>query len=233
MVINLNHIDLYYLSIVIFFVSIIVHGLFNAKVKQYSHKKISSGKSGAEIAEQMLHDNGIFDVKIVSREGFLKDYYNPLTKTVNLSADFYNGRNVAAAAVAAHECGHAIQHNKNYIFLHLRSAMVPLYAFSSKFIILFVILGFFMINISLIPLEIGICLYAITTVFTFLTLPVEVDASNRALNWIETNNIVDDKEYKDAKGALKLAAMTYVLAALASLTELLRLISIVNSRREE
>ena len=233
MIINLNNIDLYYITIGIFFISLIVQIQLQSKVKKYSKQKLSSGKTGAEVAQQMLNENGIYDVKVVSVGGFLTDHYNPITKTVNLSTDVFNGRNVAAAAVAAHECGHAIQHNKNYIFLHIRTIMTPICAFSARFLTLFILLGFFMINISLIPIEIGIYLYAATTLFTFLTLPVELDASNRALNWIEENNIVDNNEYKDAKSALKLAAMTYVLAALASLTELLRLISIVNSRKED
>lgn len=224
--------DLYLLTIGIFFVSIIVQISLNSKMKKYSKEKLSSNKTGAEIATEMLYNNGIYDVKVVSVDGFLTDHYNPLNKTINLSPDVYNGISVAAAAVAAHECGHAVQHNKNYIFMYLRSALVPVCNFCSSFIMLFLLIGFAMINTSLLPLEIAIGLYAVTTLFTIITLPVEMDASNRALNWIDENNIVHGEEYNNAKSALKLAALTYVLAALASLTELLRLISIVNSRKE-
>ena len=224
--------NLYLLTIAIFFVSIIVQMSLSSKMKKYSRKKLSSNKTGAEIATEMLHNNGIYDVKVISVDGFLTDHYNPINKTVNLSPGVYNGSSVAAAAIAAHECGHAVQHNKNYIFMYLRSALVPVCNFCSNFITIFLIMGFVMINTSLLPLEIGICLYAVTTLFTIITLPVELDASNRALNWIDENNIVQGQEYDNAKSALRLAAMTYVLAALASLTELLRLVSIVNSRKE-
>lgn len=232
MMIMVQYNDLYFLTIGIFFLSIVVQVLLSSKMKKYSKQQLSSSKTGAEIAQEMLANSGIYDVKVISVDGFLTDHYNPLNKTINLSPNIYNGRSVAAAAVAAHECGHAVQHNKNYIFMYLRSALVPVCNFCSTFIMFFLLIGFMMINTSLLPLEIAICLYAVTTLFTIITLPVELDASNRALNWIDENNIVSGEEYDNAKSALRLAAMTYVLAALASLTELLRLVSIVNDRKE-
>lgn len=232
-IMNVGNIELYCISILIFFISLFVQIRFKSKINKLSKQKLYSCGTGAEMAERMLHDNGIYDVKVVSTDGILTDNYNPLNKTVNLSSEVFYGSSVAAVAVAAHECGHAVQHNKNYVFLHLRSVMVPVFSFSAKFVTMFLLIGFFMINISLIPLKIAICLYAMVTLFTFITLPIELDASNIALNWIETNEIVKDKEYKDAESALKLAAMTYVLAALAALTELLRLISIITSRRDD
>jgi len=192
---------------------------------------LSSGRTGAEIAEQMLNDNGIYDVKIVSTDGFLTDYYNPVDRTVNLSPNTYNGSNVAAIAVAAHECGHAVQHARGYAFLQLRSAMVPMLTISSKYMMWIIFLGIMMIRTSLVPLQIGIGLFALTTLFSFITLPVEFNASSRALSWIKNNRVLDFREYRQANEALTWAAMTYVLAAIGSLAELLRLISILNNNR--
>ena len=225
--------NLYFIVILCFFVSLIVQYLLNSKMKKYAQTNLSSGKSGAEVAREILNDYFIDDVRIIEVDGFLSDHYNPLTKTLNLSSDVYHGRNVGAVAVAAHECGHAIQHNRGYFFLHLRSLMVPMASFSYRFLNIFLIIGVLMLDVNLLPLEVGVSLFAITTIFTIITLPVEFNASSRAIKWIEENKIVDGDELKCAKGALKLAAMTYLLAAISSLAELLRLIGLVNSRRRD
>lgn len=221
------------LGILFFFLSIIVQIVLKSKMSKFSNISLRSGLTGADIAKKMLNDNGIFDVKIVSVDGFLSDHYNPLNKTVNLSKDVFYGSNVAAAAVAAHECGHAVQHAKGYAFLKLRSAMVPLVAFSSKWLSWLIFGGIFFMRTSLLPLKLGILLYAITTLFSFITLPVEVNASNRALAWMKERNIAFGGENKQAQEALFWAAMTYVVAALGSLAELLRLISFVNRRNDD
>ena len=222
---------LYSVSIIIFILSLIVQFTLKSRIEYFSRSYLSSGRTGAEIAEQMLNDNGIYDVKIVSTDGFLTDYYNPVDRTVNLSPNTYNGSNVAAIAVAAHECGHAVQHARGYAFLQLRSAMVPMLTISSKYMMWIIFLGIMMIRTSLVPLQIGIGLFALTTLFSFITLPVEFNASSRALSWIKNNRVLDFREYRQANEALTWAAMTYVLAAIGSLAELLRLISILNNNR--
>ena len=231
--IYLDHDMLLLVSIGVFIFSIIVQMMLSSKMKKYANQNVSSGKSGAEVARQMLEDNDIYDVEIREVDGFLSDHYNPLNKTLNLSSEIYHGRNVGAVAVAAHECGHAIQHNRGYLFLHLRSMMVPMVSFSARFLNIFIILGVIMINKSVVPLKVGIMLFAVTTMFSIVTLPVEFNASSIALKWREKKDIVDRYELKSAKSALRLAAMTYVLAAIGSLAELLRLVSILNSRRED
>lgn len=231
--IYLDHNMLLLVSLGVFIFSIIVQMMLSSKMKKYANQNVSSGKSGAEVARQMLEDNDIYDVEIREVDGFLSDHYNPLNKTLNLSSAIYHGRNVGAVAVAAHECGHAIQHNRGYLFLHLRSMMVPMVSFSARFLNIFIFLGIIMINKSVVPLKVGIMLFAVTTMFSIVTLPVEFNASSRALKWIENKDIVDRYELSDAKSALRLAAMTYVLAAIGSLAELLRLLSILNSRRED
>lgn len=231
--IYLDHNILLLISVVVFIFSLIVQMLLTSKMKKYAQQDVSSGKSGAEVAKQMLDDNDIYDVEIREVDGFLSDHYNPLNKTLNLSSEIYHGRNVGAIAVAAHECGHAIQHNRGYLFLHLRSMMVPMVSFSARFLNIFIFLGIIMINKSVVPLKVGIMLFAVTTMFSIVTLPVEFNASSRALKWIEDKDIVTRYELKSAKSALRLAAMTYVLAAIGSLAELLRLLSILNSRRED
>ena len=231
--IYLDHNILLLISVGVFIFSIIVQMLLTSKMKKYAQQDVSSGKSGAEVARQMLDDNDIYDVEIREVDGFLSDHYNPLNKTLNLSSEIYHGRNVGAIAVAAHECGHAIQHNRGYLFLHLRSMMVPMVSFSARFLNIFIFLGIIMINKSVLPLKVGIMLFAVTTMFSIVTLPVEFNASSRALRWIEDKDIVTRRELKSAKSALTLAAMTYVLAAIGSLAELLRLFSILNSRRED
>lgn len=213
-------------------VSLLVSARLKSKFKKYSRTPLASNLSGREIAEMMLQDNGIYDVKVMSVPGKLTDHYNPNKKTVNLSPAVYNGRNAAAAAVAAHECGHAVQHATAYSFLQMRSKMVPVVSVSSSFMQWVILIGIFMLEATPIPLAIGVGLFAVTTLFSFITLPVEFDASNRALKWIETRGIVNRQEHDNAKDALKWAAMTYVVAALGSLATLLYYLSFLLGRRD-
>ena len=222
------------LMIGIAIVSFIVQWRFKSKFKKYSEMALLSGLSGQEVAERMLRDNGITDVQVISVEGQLTDHYNPETKTVNLSQDVYYSRSVASAAVAAHECGHAVQHARAYGWLGLRTALVPITNVASTLtqIALFigVMLLFFAGNPTI--LIIGIMALAVVTVFSFITLPVEFDASRRALAWLDNNyTIVQTREEHDqAKDALWWAAMTYVVAALGSLAALLYYVSLLNRR---
>ncbi|WP_114491183.1 zinc metallopeptidase [Candidatus Ulvibacter alkanivorans] len=225
----------YILAGIIFLVSMYVSNRLKSKFKKYSQTHLQNGMSGKEIAEKMLSDNGIHDVKVISVQGKLTDHYNPANKTVNLSEQVYMQRNAAAAAVAAHECGHAIQHATAYSWLKLRSAIVPAVSVSSK-LSNFVIMAGLVLSVSGSLLGntiflIGIILFAATTVFAFITLPVEFDASKRALAWLETENMVTPQEHAGAKDALKWAARTYVVAAIGSLATLLYFISIFLGRR--
>jgi Zn-dependent membrane protease YugP len=225
----------YILAGIIFLVSMYVSNRLKSKFKKYSQTHLQNGMSGKEIAEKMLSDNGIHDVKVISVQGKLTDHYNPANKTVNLSEPVYMQRNAAAAAVAAHECGHAIQHATAYSWLKLRSAIVPAVSVSSK-LSNFVIMAGLVLSVSGSLLGntiflIGIILFAATTVFAFITLPVEFDASKRALAWLETENMVTSQEHAGAKDALKWAARTYVVAAIGSLATLLYFISIFLGRR--
>ncbi len=194
---------------------------------------LSNGMSGSEIATKMLSDAGIYNVKVISVQGQLTDHYNPTDKTVNLSHDVYHGRSVAAAAVAAHECGHAVQHAKSYAWLNMRSQLVPVVSVTSKYMQWILLAGIVLINFSTLPLGIGIALFSLTTLFSFITLPVEFDASNRALKWLEASRITSNTNHMYAKDALKWAAMTYVVAALGSLATLVYYIMIFmgNQRR--
>lgn len=225
----------YLLAGIIFLVSMFVSNRLKSKFKKYSKIQLKNGMSGKEIAEKMLNDNGIYDVKVVSVKGQLTDHYNPANKTVNLSESVYSQHNAAAAAVAAHECGHAVQHAQAYSWLTLRSAIVPAVGFSSK-ISNFVIMGGLILMYSgnafgdMLFLA-GIALFGVTTLFTFITLPVEFDASNRALAWLESSRMVTQEEHAGAKDALKWAARTYVVAALGSLATLLYFISMFMGRR--
>jgi Zn-dependent membrane protease YugP len=219
------------LMIVIFGVSMFVSWRLRSKFNEYSQIGLSNGMSGAEIAQTMLRENGIHDVRVVSVEGMLTDHYNPEDKTVNLSADVYYGRSVAAAAVAAHECGHAVQHQVAYAPLKLRSAMVPALTLSSRYMQWVLLAGILLLQTTPIPLAIGVALFALTTLFSFVTLPVEFDASRRALAWVQNNNIVTQQEYGYAKDALWWAAMTYVVAALGSLATLLYYASLLMGGR--
>lgn len=219
------------IMIVIFGASAFVSWRLRSKFNEYSQVGLSNGMSGAEVAQKMLNDNGIYDVRVVSVEGMLTDHYNPEEKTVNLSADVYYGRSVAAAAVASHECGHAVQHKLAYGPLKLRSAMVPALTVSSRYMQWILLGGILLLNTTPLPLAIGVALFALTTLFSFVTLPVEFDASRRALAWIQTNGVVNQREYGFAKDALWWAAMTYVVAALGSLATLLYYASILMGGR--
>ncbi|MCX7955067.1 MAG: zinc metallopeptidase [Bacteroidales bacterium] len=196
------------------------------RFKEYSQIPTNGGLSGKEVAEKLLRDNGIYDVKVVSVPGFLTDHYNPITKTVNLSPDVYHGRNIAAAAVASHECGHAIQHAKAYFFLKVRTALVPVVQFASMWVQWVLLIGILLVETIPTILLIGIILFASTTLFSLITLPVEINASQRALNWLASSGISTYSTYPKAKDALKWAAYTYVIAALASLATLIYYIMI-------
>ena len=209
------------LMIIIFGLSAFVSWRLRSKFNEYSQIGLSNGLSGAEVAQRMLSENGIHDVRVLSVEGMLTDHYNPQDKTVNLSADVYYGKSVASAAVAAHECGHAVQHQVAYAPLKLRSAMVPVLTVSSQYMQWILLGGILLLQTTPIPLAIGVVLFALTTIFSFVTLPVEFDASKRALAWIQTNGVVNQREYGYAKDALWWAAMTYVVAALGSLATLM------------
>jgi len=201
------------------------------KFAQYSITPISSNLSGQDIAERMLRDNKITDVKVISVEGRLSDHYNPLDKTVNLSHDVFYGRNAASAAVAAHECGHAVQHAQAYSLLQLRSALVPVVSFSSQYMHWILIAGILTINMFPGLLFIGIVLFAATTFFSLITLPVEFDASRRGLVWLENSGAVTLQEQTWSKDALWWAAMTYVVAALSSIATLMYYVMIYVGRR--
>ncbi|MGY8885459.1 MAG: zinc metallopeptidase [Flavobacteriales bacterium] len=225
----------YVLAAAVFLVSMYVSNKLKSKFKKYSEIKLQNGLSGREIAEKMLADNGILDVKVTSVSGMLTDHYNPANKTVNLSEGVYNQRNAAAAAVAAHECGHAVQHATAYSWLQLRSKIVPAVGISSKLSNIVIMVGL-VLSASGTALGsgiflIGILLFAVTTAFAFITLPVEFDASNRALAWLEKEKMVTTNEYDGAKDALKWAARTYVVAALGSLATLLYFVSMFMGRR--
>ena len=224
----------YIIGGVIFLASMYVSNKLKSKFKKYSKMQLQNGMSGKEIAEKMLADNGITDVQVISVQGQLTDHYNPATKTVNLSEGVYSQRNAAAAAVAANECGHAIQHATAYNWLQMRSTLVPMVNVASR-MSQFVIMGGLVLlattKLGATIFLIGIALFAVGTLFSFITLPVEYDASNRALVWLETKNMVTPQEHDAAKDALKWAARTYVVAALGSLATLLYFISIFLDRR--
>ncbi len=223
---------IYIISIVFMLIGWLVSMQLKRRFTQYSQTPISSGMSGQQIAEKMLRDNNIHDVKVISVEGRLTDHYNPIDKTVNLSHDVYYGRNAAAAAVSAHECGHAVQHAKAYSMLQLRSALVPVVSFASQWVHWVLLIGIFTINTFPSLLLIGIVLFAATTAFSFITLPVEFDASKRALVWLESANITSSREHAQSKDALWWAAMTYVVAALSALATLMYYVMIYMGRRD-
>ncbi|MEN9569419.1 MAG: hypothetical protein RL172_650 [Bacteroidota bacterium] len=220
-------------SIIFMVIGMIVQFRLKSKFKAYSQVPTSSGLSGKEVAEKMLRDNGIYDVQVVSVPGFLSDHYDPTKKTVNLSPDVYEGRTVSAAAVASHECGHAVQHATAYSMLMLRSKLVPITQISTTLSQWVIIAGIGMIGFgggNQTLLLAGIVLFAVSTLFSVVTLPVEFDASNRALKWLDTANITRGQEHEKAKDALKWAALTYVVAALASIAMLVQYILIYQSR---
>ena len=214
-------------------VSFIVQSSLKSKFDKYSKVPLYNGMTGREVAEKMLRDNGIYDVRVISTPGMLTDHFNPTNKTVNLSEDVYSSCSVAAAAVAAHECGHAVQHARAYAPLQMRSALVPVVQFSSSIMSWILLAGILLLNSFHQLLLIGICLFAMTTLFSFITLPVEIDASRRALVWLNSAGITNASNHGMAKDALKSAAYTYVVAALGSLATLVYYIMIFMGRREE
>lgn len=211
----------------------LVSMIMKGKFSRYSKVLLANKMSGKEVAEKMLRENGIYDVKVISVEGFLSDHYNPINKTVNLSPDVYNGTNVASAAVAAHECGHAVQHAASYRWLLLRSKMVPTVQFSSMLVNWILLIGVILaVRGNPTVLLIGIILMSITVLFTLITLPVEFDASRRALAWLNHTNVTNSQEYPKAKDALKWAALTYVVAALAAVVTLVQYILLYMGSRD-
>ena len=220
-----------FLSLIFVGISMLVSYVLKSKFQAYSQIPTSSGLTGKQIADKMLKDNQIYGVQVRETEGFLSDHYNPADKTVNLSPDVYNGANVAAAAVAAHECGHAVQHAAAYPFLGLRSKLVPAVQFSSNIVSWVLLAGIFLVNRFPELLLGGIILFGITTLFALITLPVEFDASRRALAWLDSSRVMRAEEHDKAKNALWWAAMTYVVAALASVATLFQYILIYMGAR--
>ncbi len=212
---------IYLTSIVFVVISMGVSMRLKAKFKRYALVPLPSGLSGKEVAERMLRENGIYDVSVHSSNGFLSDHYNPANKTVNLSPDVYNGRSVSAAAVAAHECGHAVQHATAYPWLMMRSRLVPVVQFSSSIVQWVLLAGIMLVNSFPQLLLAGIVLFALTTIFALVTLPVEFDASKRGLVWLENAGLTSGEEHTKAKHALRLAATTYIVAALSAVAMLL------------
>ena len=216
----------YYLLLgVIALLSWMVSSTLKRKFAKYSKTRLRNGMSGAEIAEKMLSDHGISDVKVVSVKGQLTDHYNPKNRTVNLSEAVYHQRNAAAAAVAAHECGHAVQHAKAYSWLQMRSTMVPMVNIASRFSTMVIFVGLLLgfgagLGLGYWVVLLGFVMMGVATLFSFVTLPVEYDASNRALAWLKNRHIVSREEYKDAEDALRWAARTYLVAALGALATL-------------
>ena len=221
---------IYILFFVFMVLSYLVSARLQSRFKKYSKVGLRSGLSGREVAEKMLRESGVEGVRVISTPGRLTDHYNPLDKTVNLSPEVYNGRSVAAAAVAAHECGHAVQHERAYAFLKMRSSLVPIISFSSKYMQWVLLAGILLIETFPAIMLAGIIMFALTTLFSFVTLPVEFDATSRALVWLSDSGMTVGEEHTQAKDALKWAALTYVVAALASLGTLLYYIMIYSRR---
>jgi Zn-dependent membrane protease YugP len=226
---------LYLLTIVFGLGGMLISWRLKSKFQKYAQEPLRSNFSGEEIAVKMLADHGIHDVRVISVEGQLTDHYNPADKTVNLSNDVFHGRNAAAAAVAAHECGHAVQHARAYAFLQFRSAMVPMLNVANGFMPILLMIGMMILYSTgnALLLSIGVALFALATIFSFVTLPVEFDASNRALAWIKSEGIVTSSEYEMSKDALWWAAMTYVVAALGMLAQLLYYLNLLGGRRSD
>jgi uncharacterized protein len=211
--------------------SLVVSLTLKSKFKKYSQIPLDNGMSGKEVAEKMLRDSGIYDVKVECVEGQLTDHYNPANKTINLSQDVYSGRSVSSAAVAAHETGHAVQHAKAYAWLGFRSSLVPAVSFASKYVQWILLIGILLVQRFPGILLAGIILFALTTIFSFITLPVEINASKRALAWLSNSGITVYQNYDKAQDALKWAAYTYVIAALSSLATLLYYLAIFTGAR--
>jgi uncharacterized protein len=226
--------EIFIVSLVFLGLSFLVSAVLKSKFKKYSKVGLASGLSGREIAEKMLRENAIYDVKVISVDGFLSDHYNPVNRTVNLSPEVYNGTSISAAAVAAHECGHAVQHATQYGPLMFRSKMVPAVQWSSMLVNWILLAGMVVLASTKNPtiLLVGIIIMAVTVLFTLVTLPVEFDASKRALAWLEQTNITNAAEFPKAKDALKWAATTYVVAALAAVVQLIQYIMIYMGSRD-
>ncbi|MDR2978834.1 MAG: zinc metallopeptidase [Bacteroidales bacterium] len=232
--------SIYWIIFIVFMViSTVISRTLTSRFEKYSKEPLRSGLTGKEVAEKMLRDNGIYDVTVVSIKGFLSDHYDPRNKTVNLSDAVYSHNSVAAAAVAAHECGHAAQHATAYNWLTFRSVLVPVVQFGSRWAQWLLLGGLILLGISkafssagMVILLIGVGLFALSTLFAFVTLPVEYNASARALVWLESAGITQGTEQEHAKNALKWAARTYVVAALSSLATLLYYIALLLGRRD-
>ena len=223
--------SIWVIMILVMVASYLIQNTLMSRFENYSQVRNSNGMTGAEIASMMLRQNGIYDVRVSCIEGQLTDHYNPQTKTVNLSRSVYEGNSIAAAAVAAHECGHVIQHAAGYAPLRLRSALVPVVSFCNSWVQWVLLLGVILINITPTFLYLGIALFAMTTIFSVVTLPVEINASHRAITWLTNNNVADSATRPMAIDALRWAAYTYVIAAVGSLATLLYYIGIASNRR--
>jgi Zn-dependent membrane protease YugP len=218
--------NIWFIIIAIFVVSLIVQNTLQSRFNKYSKVGLPNGMSGAEVAQKMLRDHGIYDVKVVPTRGMLTDHFNPQTKTVALSESVYASRSIAAAAVAAHECGHAVQYARGYAPVRMRSALVPAVSFASNIVQWVLLAGVIFINVFPGLIWLGIGLFALTTLFSFVTLPVEINASSRAISWLSASGITDSRTQPMAIDALKWAAYTYVVAALSSLATLIYYIGI-------
>lgn len=223
---------IFIIFIAIAIASYAVQASLESKFKRYSRIPVNGNLTGAQVAERMLREHGIYNVQVTQTDGHLTDHYNPMTQTVNLSREVYYGNSVASAAVAAHECGHALQHATGYSMLRLRSNLVPAVNFSSKLLPWLLLGGILTISVFPQLLLLGIILYAVTTLFTLVTLPVEIDASRRATLWLQRTGITSGQTQEQTKDALKSAAYTYVVAAVSSLATLIYYILIYTSRRE-
>lgn len=226
--------DIFLVSLLFLGISLLVSAILKGKFTKYGKIPLANGLSGREVAERMLRENGIYDVKVTSVEGFLTDHYNPANQTVNLSPEVYNGTSIASAAVAAHECGHAVQHATHYGPLTFRTRMVPLVQVSSMLVNWILMAGVIVLAISRNPtiLLVGIIIMSVVVIFTLVTLPVEFDASKRALAWLNHTNVTNADEFPKAKDALKWAATTYVVAALAAVVQLVQYIMIYLGSRD-
>lgn len=222
--------NIWIIMILVMVCSLVIQGMLQSRFEKYSKVPLTCGMTGAEVAEKMLRDHGIYDVKVVATRGNLTDHFNPQTKTVALSESVYSSRSVAAAAVAAHECGHAVQHATGYAFIQMRSALVPAVSFASSIVQWVLLAGVIFIEKFPTLLWVGIGLFAITTLFSFITLPVEINASSRAVSWLSRAGITDGQTRPMAIDALKWAAYTYVIAAVGSLATLLYYIGLARGR---
>lgn len=222
--------NIWIIMIIVMVLSLLVQQMLQSRFDKYSKVGLSSGMTGAEVAQKMLNDNGIYDVKVVPTRGMLTDHFNPQTKTVALSEAVYSSRSVAAAAVAAHECGHAVQHATGYAFIQMRSSLVPIVSFASSIVQWVLLAGVIFIETMPALLWVGIGLFAMTTLFSFVTLPVEINASARAISWLSQTGITDAQTRPMAIDALKWAAYTYVIAAVGSLATLLYYIGLARGR---